>query len=68
MYQPLEGIHVLDCTRLLPYQYCTLILSDLGAEVLKIEEPREGDYGRWGDRSRSYESTAFAIDISLCDL
>jgi len=61
MFQPLEGIHVLDCTRLLPYQYCSLILSDLGAEVLKIEEPREGDYSRWGDRSRSYESTAFAM-------
>ena len=61
MFQPLEGTHVLDCTRLLPYQYCTSILSDLGAEVLKIEEPLEGDYGRWGDSSRSYESTAFAM-------
>ena len=36
-------------------------MSDLGADVLKIEEPREGDYGRWGDRSRSYESTVFAM-------
>ena len=61
MFQPLEGTHVLDCTRLLPYQYCTSILSDLGAEVLKIEEPLEGDYGRWGDSSRSYESASFVM-------
>lgn len=61
MYQPLEGTRILDCTRLLPYQYCTMLLGDLGAEVLKIEEPREGDYGRWGDASRTYESTAFVM-------
>ena len=61
MYQPLEGIKVLDCTRLLPYQYCTMILGDLGAEVLKIEEPKQGDYGRWGDTSRTTESTAFVM-------
>ena len=61
MYQPLEGIKVLDCTRLLPYQYCTMMLGDLGAEVLKVEEPREGDYGRWGDGARTYESDAFVM-------
>jgi len=61
MYQPLEGIKILDCTRLLPYQYCTMMLGDLGAEVLKIEEPLEGDYGRWADTSRTYESIAFVM-------
>jgi crotonobetainyl-CoA:carnitine CoA-transferase CaiB-like acyl-CoA transferase len=61
MYKPLDQVRVLDCTRLLPYQYCTMLLGDLGAEVLKIEEPREGDYGRWGDSERSYESTAFVM-------
>lgn len=61
MYRPLEGIKILDCTRLLPYQYCTMLLGDLGAEVLKIEEPREGDYGRWGDGDRTYESEAFVM-------
>ena len=60
-YQPLRGIRILDCTRLLPYQYCTLVLGDLGAEVLKVEEPIEGDYGRWGDVSRTYESAAFVM-------
>lgn len=49
MYQPLFGYKVIDCSRLLPYQYCTLLLGDLGAEVLKIEEPGRGDYGRWDD-------------------
>jgi len=61
MFEPLERIRILDCTRLLPYQYCTMILADLGATVLKVEEPKEGDYGRWGDVSRSYESTAFVM-------
>ena len=61
MYQPLAGIKILDCTRLLPYQYCTMILGDLGAEVLKVEEPQEGDYGRWGDSARTYESVAFVM-------
>lgn len=61
MFQPLKGIKVLDCTRLLPYEYCTMLLGDLGAEVLKIEEPKEGDYGRWGDSARTYESQAFVM-------
>jgi len=61
MYQPLKGIKVLDCTRLLPYQYCTMLLADLGAEVLKVEEPKDGDYGRWGDDKRTYESIAFIM-------
>ncbi len=51
----------MDCTRLLPYQYCTMLLGDLGAEVLKVEEPREGDYGRWGDGAQTYESEAFVM-------
>ena len=43
----LDGIRVLDLTRLLPGGYCTLLLGDMGAEVIEVEEPRLGDYMRW---------------------
>jgi len=43
----LSGVRVLDLTRLLPGDYCTMLLGDMGAEVIKIEEPSLGDYIRW---------------------
>jgi crotonobetainyl-CoA:carnitine CoA-transferase CaiB-like acyl-CoA transferase len=44
---PLQGIEVLDLTRLLPGGYATMIMADLGADVIKVEEPGKGDYIRW---------------------
>ena len=42
----LDGVRILDLSRLLPGPYCTRLLADLGAEVIKVEEPGRGDYIR----------------------
>ena len=44
---PLEGIRVLDLSRLLPGGFCSLLLADFGAEVVKVEDIGMGDYVRW---------------------
>lgn len=47
MTLPLDGIHILDLSRLLPGAYASQLLADFGADVLKIEEPGSGDYARF---------------------
>jgi len=53
---PLAGVRVLDLTRLLPGGFATAMLADLGAEVIKVEQPGQGDYMRWDDPKIGDES------------
>src|SRR3984885_6438539 len=47
MTLPLDGLRVLDLTRLLPGGFCSMLLADFGADVIKIEDTGLGDYVRW---------------------
>ncbi len=64
---PLEGIKVLDLSRLLPGGFCSLLLADFGADVLKVEDTGMGDYIRWSPPyyEGAHESARSALFLSL---
>lgn len=67
MSLPLEGIRVLDLSRLLPGGFCSLLLADFGAEVLKVEDTGAGDYIRWAPpyHEGAEQSARSALFLSL---
>ena len=67
MSLPLQGIRVLDLSRLLPGGFCSLLLADFGADVLKVEDTGMGDYIRWSPPyyEGAHESARSALFLSL---
>jgi crotonobetainyl-CoA:carnitine CoA-transferase CaiB-like acyl-CoA transferase len=67
MTLPLAGIRVLDLSRLLPGGFCSLLLADFGAEVLKVEDTGMGDYIRWSPPyyEGPHETARSALFLSL---
>src|SRR6266487_1235638 len=67
MSLPLAGVRVLDLSRLLPGGFCSLLLADFGAEVLKVEDTGMGDYIRWSPPyyDGAHESARSALFLSL---
>ncbi len=61
---PLDGIRVLDLTRLLPGPYCSLLLADYGADVIKVEDPKSGDYARWYEPRVNDDQSAMFISLN----
>src|SRR6187397_3310800 len=59
-HSALEGLTVVDLTRVLSGPYCTMMLGDMGARIIKIEQPGRGDDTRgWGPPFQGAESAYF---------
>jgi crotonobetainyl-CoA:carnitine CoA-transferase CaiB-like acyl-CoA transferase len=70
MSGPLSDVRVLDLTRLLPGGFCSLLLADFGADVVKVEDTAMGDYVRWappyyGSDEHQALGTRSALYLSL---
>jgi alpha-methylacyl-CoA racemase len=67
MSLPLQGVRVLDLSRLLPGGFCSLLLADFGADVLKVEDTGMGDYIRWSPPyyEGAHDSAKSALFLSL---
>ena len=61
MALPLEGVRVLDLTNVMAGPYCTMVLGDMGAEVVKVEAFPDGDTSRRFDPQVNGESYCFAV-------
>jgi len=57
----LEGIRVVDCSRVLAGPFCAMLLSDLGADVIKVEDTGSGDESRTWPPHKDGESAAFLV-------
>ena len=64
---PLAGLRVLDLSRLLPGPFCSLLLADFGADVIKVEDTGMGDYVRWSPPyyDGAPETTRSALFLAL---
>jgi len=67
MSLPLDGLRVLDLSRLLPGPFCSLLLADFGADVIKVEDTGMGDYVRWSPPyyDGAPETTRSALFLAL---
>ena len=62
---PLKGLRVIDLTRVVAGPFCTMMLGDMGAEVLKIEEPQHGDDSRaWAPYIQGWGAFYLALNRS----
>ena len=59
MTMPLEGMTILDATQVMAGPYCTMLLADMGADVIKVEKPEGDDSRRMGPPFINGESAAF---------